>query len=71
MEAKVAVIDTLRLPPEKIESVLSHLKEFVEKTNQIDGYILTCTTQTPRITAKATVDKCALPLKPKPGPPSG
>jgi len=40
MEAKVAVFGTLRFPPEKIESVLPHLKEFVEKTNQVDGCIL-------------------------------
>ena len=40
MEAKVAVFGTLRFPPENIKSVLPHLREFVEKTNQIDGSML-------------------------------
>ncbi len=40
MEARVAVFGTLRFPPENIDSVLPHLQDFVEKTNEIDGCIL-------------------------------
>jgi len=36
MKAKVAVFGTLRFPPENIESVLPHLKIFVEKTQMLD-----------------------------------
>ena len=40
MKAKVAVFGTLRFPPEKIDSVLPHLKEFVVATQNYDGCIL-------------------------------
>jgi len=40
MEAKVAVFGILRFPPEKVEGVLPHLKEFVETTQKYDGCVL-------------------------------
>jgi quinol monooxygenase YgiN len=40
MEAKVAVIGTLRFPPENIETVIPHLKTFVLATQENDGCIL-------------------------------
>ena len=40
MEAKVAVFGILRFPPENIESVLPHLKEFVKATQENDGCVL-------------------------------
>ena len=40
MEAKVAVIGTLRFPAENIEGVLPHLKTLVQATQENDGCIL-------------------------------
>ncbi|WGL17723.1 putative quinol monooxygenase [Microbulbifer bruguierae] len=40
MEAKVAVFGILRFPPENVQSVLPHLKEFVQATQDNDGCIL-------------------------------
>ena len=40
MEAKVAVFGTLRFPPENVEAVLPHLREFVKVTQDHDGCIL-------------------------------
>jgi len=37
MESKVAVFGVLRFPPKQIESVLPHLKRFVEATQKLDG----------------------------------
>jgi len=40
MEAKVAVFGVLRFPPENIEGVLPHLREFVKATQEKDGCVL-------------------------------
>ncbi len=40
MDAKVVVFGVLRFPPENIDSVLPHLKEFVDATKENDGCIL-------------------------------
>ena len=40
MEAKVAVFGSLRFPPDRVESLIPHLKEFVSKTQELDGCIL-------------------------------
>ncbi len=40
MEAKVAVFGTLRFPADRIESLIPHLREFVSKTQELDGCIL-------------------------------
>ena len=40
MKAKVAVFGVLRFPPENIQDVLPHLKNFVEATQEHDGCIL-------------------------------
>jgi quinol monooxygenase YgiN len=40
MNAKVAVFGILRFPPENIEGVMPYLKEFVRKTQELDGCIL-------------------------------
>lgn len=40
MEAKVAVFGILRFPPENIEHVIPDLREFVSKTQELDGCIL-------------------------------
>lgn len=40
MEARVAVFGVLRFPPENVEMVLPELKEFVRKTQELDGCIL-------------------------------
>ncbi|MEP1383000.1 MAG: putative quinol monooxygenase [Paraglaciecola sp.] len=39
MKVKVAVFGILRFPPENIESVLPHLKSFVEATQKNDNCI--------------------------------
>ena len=39
MDARVAVIGTLRFPKERIAGVLPHLKIFVEETRRNDGCI--------------------------------
>ncbi len=39
MKAKVAVVGSLRFPPDNIAQILPHLKVFVEATRQHDGCI--------------------------------
>ncbi|MDH5544978.1 MAG: antibiotic biosynthesis monooxygenase [Gammaproteobacteria bacterium] len=40
MKATVAVFGILRFPPENINDVLPHLREFVKATQELDGCIL-------------------------------
>ena len=39
MQPSVAVLGTLRFPPDKMAEVLPHLKSLVEETNKNDGCI--------------------------------